>query len=217
MRVHVDGMPVSQRLEQLEGHVIESIVVSITISRLSRRLVLVGAYRPPNLTKASRTTDMQQTLQKAVNLSDNIMIIGDLNCDLIRPDNDQAHGRALLDISDLYGLKCLITEPTRITSTTSTLLDVIFTSKSRSFLASGVCNPDSSDHHLIYSVMKVQRPKTTETNFTVRSFRNFDETAYVKDLELVPFHVANDVFDDPDVTYWACSNFSLMSLTSIPL
>ena len=184
MRVHVDGMPVSQRLEQLEGHVIESIVVSITISRLSRRLVLVGAYRPPNLTNASWITDMQETLQKAVNLSDNIMrLIGDLNCDLIRSDNDQAHGRVLLDISDLYGLKCRIIEPTRITSTMSTLLDVILISKSRSFLASGLCNPDLSDHHL----------KTTETNFTVRSFRTFDETAYVKNLELVPFHVANDV------------------------
>ena len=38
-----------------------------------------------------------------------------------------ANTQALLNITDIYNLKQLITEPTRITPLSSTLIDVIFT------------------------------------------------------------------------------------------
>ena len=37
--------------------------------------------------------------------------------------------KALLNITDIYGLEQLINEPTRITPTTSTLIDLIFTNR----------------------------------------------------------------------------------------
>ena len=52
--------------------------------------------------------------------------MGDLNCDMIatRYDNNTCK---LMSIADIYGLQQLITEPTRITPTSATLIDVIYT------------------------------------------------------------------------------------------
>ena len=67
----------------------------------------------------------------------NIILVGDLNCDLLNPDSGTKDGRALIDLGEVHQLSNLIKEPTRITSTSTTLIDVIFTSKPR-FLSSGV-------------------------------------------------------------------------------
>ena len=60
--------------------------------------------------------------------SENIeyFLMGDLNCDMIatRHDNNTCK---LMSITDIYGLQQLITEPTRITPTSATLIDVIYT------------------------------------------------------------------------------------------
>ena len=53
----------------------------------------------------------------------NIYLIGDMNCNLLSSDN--IHTRALLSITEMYGLKQLIDEPTRITPSSSTLIDLI--------------------------------------------------------------------------------------------
>ena len=64
-------------------------------------------------------------------------LMGDFNCDMIatRYDNDT---RKLMSITDIYGLQQLITEPTRITPTSATLIDVIFTNFPDRIVCSGV-------------------------------------------------------------------------------
>ena len=52
-------------------------------------------------------------------------LLGELNCNLASPAPD-ANTCHLLEISDLYGLKQLINEPTRITESSSTLIDLIY-------------------------------------------------------------------------------------------
>ena len=51
--------------------------------------------------------------------------MGDLNCNMASTHFD-SNTRLLCEISDIYGLQQLITEPTRITESSS-LMDVIFT------------------------------------------------------------------------------------------
>ena len=47
-------------------------------------------------------------------------LLGDLNCNMASPTPD-ANTRCLLEISDVYGLKQLINEPTRVTESSATL------------------------------------------------------------------------------------------------
>ena len=83
-------------------------------------------YRPPN-----SSPDLFPHLDTVLGRLDSERVehylIGDMNCNLLSSDN--IHTRAgLLSITEMYGLKQLIDEPTRITPSSSTLIDLIFTS-----------------------------------------------------------------------------------------
>ena len=64
---------------------------------------------------------------------ENLVILGDLNCDILRPDKGPREGRALMDLMIEYNLTNLIREPTRVTATSSTLIDVILTEQASIF------------------------------------------------------------------------------------
>ena len=59
--------------------------------------------------------------------------MGDLNCNLISEvvSNNSSH---LLNMSDIYGLTLLITQPTRVTQYSSTLIDLCLTNSPASYL-----------------------------------------------------------------------------------
>ena len=78
--------------------------------------------------------------------------MGDLN--LNRFDTNKRKGKILKDLEEGYDLGCLIISPTRITNLSSTLIDVLLTNWPDIFKKGGTCNPDISDHHLIYGLMK---------------------------------------------------------------
>ena len=56
-----------------------------------------------------------------------VICIGDLNCDLLHPVDNGKQGRELLDICDVYDLHNLINEPTRVSYTKGSCLEVILT------------------------------------------------------------------------------------------
>jgi hypothetical protein len=74
--------------------------------------------------------------------------MGDLNCDVSKFPPD-AHTRRLQFLSCVYQLEQLINEPTRVTRTSATLIDLIFTNKKENIVKSGVIHLGISDHSLI--------------------------------------------------------------------
>ena len=127
--------------------------------------------------------------------------MGDLNLDRLRPD--QREGKILLDLEEIHGLKCLISEPTRVTQNHSSLLDVILTNKPELFRQSGVYNPEVSDHCMIYGVVKERAVQHNKKIVQVRSYKNLDEERFEEDLSMAPWLVG-EVFDSLDdrYAYW---------------
>ena len=103
-----------------------------------------------------------------------------------------------------YSCESVLLQPTRVTSTLSTLINVILTNKPRSFLASGVFDLGLSDHHLIYAVTRSHCPRSCPRTVIKRHFKNFDPELFCQDLSMVPFDVAY-IFDDVDDISWAWS------------
>jgi len=99
--------------------------------------------------------------------------MGDINCDLLSENN--ANFNALLNVSDVCGLKQLITEPTRITPSSSSLIDLTFTNQPNLVSFLGVFHVDISDHSLVYSFRKVSIPSGKLVNY--RQFKHFASTA----------------------------------------
>ena len=112
------------------------------------------------------------------------------------------HSRALIDLAELHQLSTLIKKPTRITGTSTSLIDVIFTSKPRSFRSSGVNDIGISDHSLVYAVMRSHCPRPCMKIKNKRSFKHFDQDLFSRNVSQIPFHVGY-VFDDVDDVAWA--------------
>ena len=75
------------------------------------------------------------------------------------------------DVSD--GLKQLITEPTRITRSSSSLIDLIFTNQPDLVSFSGVSHVGISDHSLVYVFRKVSIPPASKGIKLVNYLRQF--------------------------------------------
>ena len=88
--------------------------------------------------------------------------MGDLNCDLSSKELDH-NSTKLMNSADLYDLHQVINEPTRITISSSTMIDLIFTNTVDKIVCSGVSHVGISDHSLVYAFRKLSNfpPKAT--------------------------------------------------------
>ena len=165
-------------------------------------MLFVGIYRAPNATG----TDYYRKLEEEFNSlcmwatmeCNTLILTGDLNLDRLRPERTE--GKILLSLEEVYGLECLIKDPTRITPTSETLLDVILTNKPELFKTSGALNPEMSDHHLVYGIMKERVSQHERKVVTFRSTRTLDVEKLNEDLSCAPWNVM-DSFDTLDEKY----------------
>ena len=88
---------------------------------------------------------------------------------------------------DVYHLKNLVTQSTRLTKSTETLIDLILTNNKRRALQTGVVDTQISDHSLVYTIMRVTLPRLRSRKIALRSFKNFDRDKFVEDLSAAPF------------------------------
>ncbi|CAH1239100.1 Hypp5710 [Branchiostoma lanceolatum] len=167
---------------------LEALWIELTPPK-SKHLLLCCAYRPPN--DNNFFTAFRQSLEKASDTNLEVTIMGDLNCNLLQ---DKGPSEDLTFLCDLHDLTNLITEPTRVTENSSTLLDVILTSNPSKYSKSGVFKCGLSDHHLIYTYRGLKQPKPPPKWITARIFKRFDEEQFKKDLARVPWSTVA-VFD----------------------
>ena len=123
--------------------------LTIEISRLRSKPFLVSTwYRPPQ-SSPDLFTVFERVIDKidAENLE--LYPLGDLNCDLL-PDNVNTNSSHLLNIMDIYGLTQLITEPTRVTQHSRTLINLCLTNSPDKISNSGVVDIGISDHCAIF-------------------------------------------------------------------
>ena len=128
-------------------------------------------------------------------------LFGDLNCNLASFQYD-SNTRRLCEITDLFGLQQLITEPTCITETSSTLIDLIFTNYADRVVCSGVSQIGISDHSLIYVYRKLSLafPSKGHSTISYRNFTNFNPESFR--IDIVRQDWTCNGCDDPNVL-WA--------------
>ncbi|CAB4001579.1 Hypothetical predicted protein, partial [Paramuricea clavata] len=81
----------------------------------------------------------------------------------------------------------LIDEPTRITGTSATLIDLILTNKEENISKSGVIHLGLSDHSMIFAIRKHCIPKSREKVKHIRNFKNFNANDFLTDLSQMPW------------------------------
>ena len=83
---------------------------------------------------------------------------------MLLPDKPPRDGRVMANLLDIYDLKNLIHEATRITKTSETLLDLFLTDNLRKIQSSGVVHVNISDHSLVFAMLRALEPRIRSRN-----------------------------------------------------
>ena len=153
-------------------------------------------YRPPS-SQIDLFDKWTLFLSKCDIENKELIIVGDLNCDVNKP-LPNSHTQRLKILCSLYQLKQLINEPTRVTSTSATLIDLILTNTPEKILQSGVIHLGISDHSLVYALRKFSLPKSYPKCKDVRNFKNFNENQFILDVMLLPWELVYQ-HNDPNL------------------
>ena len=92
------------------------------------------------------------------------------------------HTKRLIDIMDIYQLKQIIQQPTRITENSETLIDVFITNNPEKISYSGVVPLGVSDHNLIYASIKIAFNKPQPKVVHSRNFKNYRKDYFCAEL-----------------------------------
>jgi len=176
---------------------LEIIVLEIKPSN-SKSFFVIMWYRPPD-TKMELFDHIEKVMQNVELEGKDIIMIGAMNCDVIAP-NPCCYTKRLSNIETGYHLHQVITEPTRITENTSTLIDHIYVPDVNKVVDSGVIHIGISDHSLVFVNTSIgTHTKVNKTGHKYQYNRNnkhFNVTDFVTDLNNVnwtPVTHCNDV------------------------
>ena len=163
---------------------LERLAVEITIQG-NKNIVIGCMYRSPNgdFNKFNEYVDMFLNYNK----NKTIFVCGDFNVNLLNHGQHQLTDN-FLDILHGYGLYTLITQPTRITIHSATLLDNIFTNVPFNNSKSGVIINDISDHLPIFAFINYRGWISNENLKKYKTIRQFtDENMQVFNNYLIRF------------------------------
>ena len=153
-------------------------------------LLIAAAYKPPNMKEANFLETLTNSFAKIDLDKNGLVLIGDFN---INQHGKSSASRLLKSFATVNDMKQLINEPTRITEYSKTLIDLIFTNREHKIVQSDVIHTTLSDHSLVYCMMKGGIPKILPKKFECQSFKNYNKSEFIKDLNQVPWSVVNGV------------------------
>lgn len=175
--------------------------------RKFRSFLLCTVYRPPDA-PISFLEDLSKTVVDSLLQGVNVVILGDLNCDVLGNGSD---GRALSDFFLRFTLAQKVKFPTRVTETSKSIIDVVLTTNESIISSCDVKVCAISDHNLVCMSMKLKTPRSRYAYITTMSYKHYDPNKFLSDLENVPFHMV-EFFNDIDDRVYAFNSLFLEAL-----
>ena len=187
---------------------LEAVCVEI-IKPHSKPFLVTTVYRPPSA--LSEFFDHFEKLIKAVdNENKEMYILGDLNCNMLKTNNDSnIPTKKIKSLYELYQLTQLIDEATRITPTTTSLIDHIVTNMPEKISDSGVIHTGISDHSLVFAIRKISIVTKQENTLEIRKMKNFDEGKFIEELLKQHWEYVYFFADDPNAMWEIWKNLFL--------
>ena len=144
----------------------------------SKPILVCSVYRPPNV--HSVWIDLfEEVLPIAQATGLEFILMGDFNIDLNACTNSK-----FLNMLQMFDLTQFVREPRRVTQTSETLIDHVYSSHPENITDCFVSNLSISDHFPICFSRKINSriPKNNHKTASYRSFKNFNEVDFVSDL-----------------------------------
>ena len=149
-------------------------------------------YRMPNSSVDVfnvRISDVMNVIQKERKLC---YLLGDLNIDFLKADDHRATGE-LLDVLYCNNVFLLTTKPTRVTSTTATLIDHILTNNFVDDMMhiQGILCTSISDHYAVFHVACNAKTDHAETDMPLlkRNMGQRNITKFISEMNMVDWQL----------------------------
>ena len=144
-----------------------------------KSLLLCVVYRPPDCGITCLDNDLTSSLVEALFYDKDIFIIGDLNCDLL---SEKPESKALNNFCTMFNLSQMISKPTRVTSDSSSLLDVILTTNPHQVIQTTIQVNSISDHFTISALLRLKAPKPHRSRILIRAYKNYGSEKFSEDI-----------------------------------
>ena len=181
---------------EVNNEFLESVFIEIPVcSLLSSKKVIIGViYRPPGTTLKDFNGVLDELLSKID--KDLCYLMGDWNMNLLAYDS-HSHTTSCIDTLYSYSYSPLINRPTRITETTATIIDNIFTNNHSTLVDSchGILITDISDHFPIFHIDTTNDCIEQDIYIKKRFFSEENKTIYLNKLNKVNW---NAIYDNQD-------------------
>ena len=166
--------------DDLQAENLENLVIQVNKLR-SKPILISTWYRPPD-TPTAIFDNFKEFIGKMDSTGYEIFLLGDFNTD-VTPNVNTSNSNKLKAIFSTFGLEQLITEPTRVTLNSSTLIDLCVTNTPTKIVNSGVLHLGISDHSLIYMTYKAKSERSGKRIIEIRSMKKFRKEQYLSDLK----------------------------------
>lgn len=145
----------------------------LTVKKEQDRLTtIINVYRPPNGDPQNAQSRLDEILQAvSEERYADIFLLGDFNLDHT-PNNCSDPTKNMLSMINSHGLTQLIDLPTRVSQTTSTIIDVVYTNSNKQ-TEPFVMPISLSDHYLVGCSRNLRYKKEATEHVYGRSYRNY--------------------------------------------
>ena len=179
---------------------LEAVCVEI-IKPHSKPFLVTTVYRPPS-SLPEFFDDFEKLIKAIDNENKEVYILGDLNCNMLKTDKDaNIPTKKIKSLYELYQLTQMIDEATRVTMTTSSLIDHIVTNTPEKISDSGVIHTGISDHSLVFAIRKISVIDKQENILEIRNMKNFNEEKFIEDLLKQPWEHIYFSAEDPNAMW----------------
>ena len=166
-------------LQSSNAKLYESIFAEI-IQPGSKNIIIGCIYKPPEASVSDFNTSISNTLSTISFENKLSYIMGDFNINLLNSDSHQPTND-FINLMTSNSLYPLISKPTRITDSSATLIDNIFTNNLEYNMVSGIFYADLSDHLPVFQITNLKLatyppPQKKQTHLincsTINTFRS---------------------------------------------
>ena len=187
-----------KRRQDQETSNIETLWTEVSLPN-SKPFLICSVYRPPSAC-SDWVNQFEEELSIAQTTGLEFILMGDINIDITHCINTK-----WMNLIQLFDLTQLVSSPTRITQSSSTIIDHIYTSNPENITATFVPDYSISDHFPICLSRKVNAKISKPNHITTsyRCFKKFDEGLFLTDLSRCIEHFKTDrnTIDD-DFSAW---------------
>ena len=195
--VYVSHHVCGKRRLDLENDELEALWFEIKVSKCS--ILVCNLYRPPSSTVVYWSV-LRDMLESAASEGKELILLGDFNCNVSGRHPQQT---GLADLATEINMSQLIAEPTRVTETSNTTIDLQFSTNASQFVQSGCVHTFvHSDHHMIYGVLKAKVTRSRSVYQEVRCLAKCNVDDLLTDLATAPWSLADSCEDVDDM--WEC-------------